>query len=262
VRSRTWVGAALAAVCLALAGCGGGGGSSQAGSTAGTTTRTTTGSTVPLEGSVVRVDRTWTCRKQVDLELVRVTMTPAAGRSRRTADAIHLRPGCTGRIGRIEVTQSAGDGVKVAEGVHDLEVGGGFVRCLAKAPRLHQDGVQVLGGDRITFRDLRVDCGRAGERLINSNLFINQAGRSTHPPTDVVCDHCSFGGDAAHTVNIQNSVRSGIVDSTLCPAKYEKLTLTVGALAEEPLTSGNELGRCAGLEVGQPVEPHLQGGSR
>jgi hypothetical protein len=256
VPPRILVAATLAIACIALAGCGDGG-SEPAASTAPTETGTTT----ELTGSIVRVDRTWTCRKRVDLALVRVTMTPAAGAVRKHADAIHLRPGCTGRIARIEVTQSAGDGVKVAEGVHDLEIGGGFVRCLAKAPTFHQDGVQVMGGDRITFRDLRIDCGRKNERLINSNLFINQAGRSTHPPTDVVCDHCSFGGGAAHTVNIQNSVRSGITDSTFCPAKFEKLTLTVGALAEEPLTSGNELGQCAGLEVGQPVEPHIQGGS-
>jgi hypothetical protein len=250
---RLLAGAVAVCAALAVAGCGGGGSS------------TTTNEPGPVEtgpkltGSIVRVDKTWTCTRRVDLASVTVTMTPAAGATRKHADAIHLRPGCTGRIGRVEVTQSAGDGIKIAEGVHDLEIDGGSVRCLAKAPGLHQDGVQVLGGERITFRNLRIDCGRAGERLINSNLFINQAGRSKHPPTDVVCDHCSFGGGAAHTVNIQNSVRSGITDSTFCPAKYAQLTLTVGALAEEPLTSGNLLGACAGHEVGQPVEPHLQG---
>ncbi len=185
-------------------------------------------------------------------------MTAAAGSSRRHADAIHLRPGCTGRIGRVEVTQSAGDGIKVAEGAHDIEIDGGFVHCLAKAPGLHQDGIQVLGGDRITFRHLDIDCGRAGERLINSNLFIREAGRSTHPPTDVVCDECTLGGDAAHTVSIQKSLRSGVTDSTLCPAKYPNLTLTVGAGAVEPVTTGNLLGTCAGPEAGRPVEPHRQ----
>ena len=94
------------------------------------------------------------------------------------------------------------------------------------------------------MRGLSINCGRSGESLINSNLFINQAGRSTHPPTDVVCVDCFLGGAAAHTANIQNSVRSGVVSSTLCTAKYPKLTLTVGPLAVDPVDSGNTLGTC------------------
>ena len=99
--------------------------------------------------------------------------------------------------------QYAADGVKVADGVHDLTVGGGSIRCLAKAPTLHQDGIQVMGGVRITFQNLSVDCGRRDDAVINSNLFFNQAGESRPPPTDVVCDGCSLGGGAAHTVSIQ-----------------------------------------------------------
>ena len=49
-----------------------------------------------------------------------------------------------------------------------------------------------MGGTRITFRGLSVDCGRSSDRLINSNLFIKQAGKATEPPTDVVCDRCSL----------------------------------------------------------------------
>jgi hypothetical protein len=213
----------------------------------GTGTETANGSTI------VQVDRTWTCRHAVNLKLVRVTMTAAAGAIRKHADAIHLRPGCTGRIGRVEVTQSAGDGIKVAEGAHDLRIDGGFVHCLAKAPGLHQDGVQVLGGDRITFRHLDIDCGRAGERLINSNLFIREAGRSTHPPTDVVCDECTLGSDAAHTVSIQQSLRSGVTNSTLCPAKYPRQMLAVGPEAIDPVTSGNTIGACGGAQAGRIV---------
>ena len=79
----------------------------------------------------VRTDHTWTCKQKVDLDLVQVTI-PRGARE----DAVHLRPGCTGRIGKLVVVQRSGDGVKVAEGVHDLVVGGGSIRCLAKAPRL------------------------------------------------------------------------------------------------------------------------------
>jgi hypothetical protein len=199
----------------------------------------------PAGGStVVQVDRTWTCTSKVDLDLVKVTMTRAVYGDRRLEDAVHLQPGCTGRIGRLEIVQYAADGVKVAGGVHDLTVGGGSIRCLAKAPMLHQDGIQVMGGTRITFRGLSIDCGRSSSRLINSNLFIKQAGKAADPPTDVVCDDCSFGGWAAHTVSVQTSVRSGITNSTLCLARFPQLTLAVGNGAQEPVLAGNTIHQC------------------
>ncbi len=68
-----------------------------------------------------------------------------------------------------------------------------------------------------------------------------------------MCDHCTFGGDAAHTVSVQNSVRSGVTDSTFCPAKYPRQTFAVGPMATDPVTDGNLLGACAGKEVGRPV---------
>ena len=186
------------------------------------------------------VNQTWVCNGPVDLDSVTVTIDGNSS----ARDAVHLRDGCTGRIGQLVVNQSIGDGVKVAQGVHDLSIDGGSVRCFAKAPVMHQDGIQVMGGARITFRNLTVDCGRAGEQLINSNLFIKQAGRSIDPPTDVVCVDCVFGGGAAHTVNIQASVRSGVLNSTLCTAKYPRLTLTVGAGAVDPVITGNTVGSC------------------
>jgi hypothetical protein len=186
------------------------------------------------------VNQTWVCNGPVDLDSVTVTIDQSSS----ARDGVHLRDGCTGRIGQLVVNQSVGDGVKVAQGVHDLAIDGGSVRCFAKRPVMHQDGIQVMGGTRITFRNLTVDCGRAGEQLINSNLFIKQAGRSIDPPTDVICVDCVLGGGAAHTVNIQTSVRSGVESSTLCTAKYPKLTLTVGAGAVDPVNAGNTVGSC------------------
>ena len=188
----------------------------------------------------VRTDHTWTCRQQVDLDLVEVNI-PRGERQ----DAVHLRPGCTGRIGRLVVVQRSGDGVKVAEGVHDLVVGGGSIRCLAKAPDFHQDGIQVLGGARITFRGLHISCGRRNTRLVNANLFIKQAGRSSLPPRDVVCESCSFGGWAAHTVSVQTSLRSGVTGSTLCVARFPQFTLAVGDDAREPLVKDNRIHQCS-----------------
>ena len=196
-----------------------------------------------LTGSIAQTDQTWVCRGPVDLDSVSVTMTSAIA-SRRGADAIHLQPGCTGRIRHLEVLTAAGDAVKATEGVHDLAIDGGSIVCTAKLPTMHQDGFQVMGGERITLRGLTINCGRTDEKLINSNLFITQAGRSTKPPTDVVCVDCFLGGAAAHTANIQSSVRSGLVSSTLCTAKYPKLTLTVGPLAVDPVDSDNVLGTC------------------
>ena len=177
----------------------------------------------------------------MDLDSVTVTMT--AG-DRRGGDAVHLEDGCTGRIGELTVTQSIADGIKIAEGAHDLTIYGGTVRCPAKSPTLHQDGIQVMGGDRIRFQNLHVDCGRGRTILVNSNFFIRQAGGSTAPPTDVVCDHCSFGGDAAHTVSVQDSVRSGVTNSVLCPARFSRQMLAVGHERSSPSTSGNTIGAC------------------
>jgi hypothetical protein len=188
----------------------------------------------------VRTDHTWTCRQKVDLDLVQVKIA----RGERE-DAVHLRPGCTGRIAKLVVVQRSGDGVKVAEGVHDLVVGGGSIRCLAKAPDFHQDGIQVLGGARITFRELKISCGRRDERLINANLFIKKAGRSHLPPRDVVCESCSLGGWAAHTVSVQTSVRSGVTGSKICVARFPQFTVAVGHGASQPRLSGNHVRQCS-----------------
>jgi hypothetical protein len=196
-----------------------------------------------LTGSIAQTDQTWTCRGPVDLDSVSVTMTSAIT-TRRGGDAVHLEPGCTGHIGRLEVVTSVADGVKVAEGVHDLGVDGGSIRCVGKVADVHQDGMQVMGGARITLRGLRIDCGRPQDALINSNLFIKRSGRSVNPPTDVVCVDCSLGGSAAHTASIQESVRSGLVDSRLCAAKYSKLTLSIGANAVDPVDVGNAIDAC------------------
>jgi hypothetical protein len=200
----------------------------------------------PSPKNVVQTDRTWVCSGEVDLDSVTVTMTPSASGSGQERDAVHLQPGCTGTIGRINVTTSIADGIKVAGGVHDLAVGGGTVHCLAKAPVLHQDGIQVLGGERVTFTNMHVDCGRPAESLINSNMFINMAGRASTPPADIVCDGCTFGGGAAHTVSVQNSIRSGVENSTLCRAKYPNLTLTIGSGAIDPVNVDNKIVDCAG----------------
>jgi hypothetical protein len=218
----------------------------------------------PLRGSVTSTDRTWVCKSAVALDSVTVTMTTAAPGGSAGTDAIHLESGCTGRIGRIEVTTSVADGVKVAQGVHDLTIAGGRVRCLAKLPAVHQDGIQAMSGTNVTLSGLVVDCGRPQDDLINSNLFVNQGVNSTQPPKNILCVDCVLGAAAAHTVSIQKSVGSGVVDSTLCPARFPKQTLAIGADAVHPVDVGNRVGPCQGplqsistaaaqLTYGQPL---------
>ena len=230
---------------VALAGCG-----------SGTQPTVSAGA---LARSVSQTDQTWTCSGPVNLDSVQITITAEAG-GKKKLDAVKFAPGCTGKIGKIDITQNSADAIKVAQGAHDITVGGGTIKCLAKGEDLHQDGIQVMGGARITFKNLSVDCGRPNESLINSNMFLNMAGDSTEPPTDVVCDHCDFGGDAGHTVSIQKSIRSGVTDSTLCPAKYPEQTLAVGVDAVDPIVNGNTTGSCPDQSVSAdtPVEPTFQ----
>jgi hypothetical protein len=211
--------------------------------------------TTPATGSIFQTDKTWICDGPVNLDSVTVTMTTAALGDRRAEDAVHLESGCTGTIARIDITTYLADGIKVAQGAHDITVEGGSVRCLAKAPVLHQDGIQVMGGARLTFKNLSVDCGRPDESLINSNLFITESGNSTTPPSDVVCDGCTLGGGAAHTVLLGASIRSGVLNSTICRAKFPSLTFTVGADAIDPVDSGNTTTDCSSSGPTTPTTP-------
>ena len=58
-----------------------------------------------LAQHAVRTDHTWTCKQKVDLDLVQVTIA----RGQRE-DAVHLRPGCTGRIGKLVVVHAPATG--------------------------------------------------------------------------------------------------------------------------------------------------------
>jgi hypothetical protein len=191
-------------------------------------------------GSVVLVDQTWTCTGPVDLDLVKVTMRSVDG------DAVHLREECSGRIGRLEIDTWTLDGVKVnapAPAAHDLVVEGGYIRCHAQT-RGHQDGVQALGGERITFRDLEINCNSGP----NAQFFV--AGSLGGVPTDVVCDHCLLGTGAASTLRVHLSVRSGARDSLICPGRF--FDRVIGPEAVDPVDSGNRIlaasdSRCRGV---------------
>jgi hypothetical protein len=166
--------------------------------------------------AIRRVNRPWTCRRHVNLDLVKVTM-----RTRRE-HAIYLRPGCRGYIGRIEVTTRTQDGITVNRGdgrrpAHDLVIGGGYIRCYDNVGG-HQDGIQVMDGLRITFRHLRIKCGDLHERGTNSQFYVS--GNRPYIPRKVLCIRCLLGTGAASPLFIDLSVDSGARRTRVCRGDF------------------------------------------
>ena len=130
----------------------------------------------PVSGnSIVLYDEPFICKGPVDIGLVKVTMPSTV------QDAIRLAEDCSGRIGRIEIDTWTADGIKVQNHgtvAHDLVIESGYVKCHDVAGNYHQDGIQAMGGTRLTFRKLTVDC------LGNANLFVNQGGMKVSVPTE------------------------------------------------------------------------------
>ena len=184
-------------------------------------------------GEVILVDRPFRCLGVVDLDLVRVTIRTALD------DAISLDENCTGRIGRVEVETWTADGIVVQNRgsvAHDLVIESGFVKCHAFAEGAHQDGVQVMGGRGLTFRDLRIDC------LGNANFFVAEGGLHASTPTDVVCEGCVLGPNSSQTLFYADSVRSGARQTTICTGRSR-------AVRAEPSAE-------AGVEDENRVLPH------
>ena len=163
-------------------------------------------------GSVTLVNDTFNCSsypQPVDFDLVKVTITDQSVRR----DGFHTGDNCTGRIDRIEIDVSSGDGVKVGQGAHDLVIGGGFVRCNGNYGDVHQDGIQVMGGTRVTFQNLTVNCTTG----TNSAMYINEGAGGNGRPTDVVCDGYTLmrGTDRNRALRIGDSLRSGARNSII-----------------------------------------------
>jgi len=152
----------------------------------------------------------WTCEGPVNLDLVKVTMQSGG-------DAVTLGAGCTGRIGRIEIDTWREDGIKIqnnaSNAAHDLVIGGGYIKCHDISGDAHQDGVQAMGGARVTFTNVSIDC------LGNSNFFVNRAGSGSTTPTDIVCQGCFLGPRSSTTIRINEAIRSGARNSTFCPGR-------------------------------------------
>jgi len=192
----------------------------------------------------VLFDRSWTCRGPVNLDLVKVTMRNT------NDDAIHLREGCTGRIGRIEIDTWQADGVKINVPdpvAHDLVIEGGYIRCYAHGPQGHQDGVQAMSGVRITFRNLEINCNSNP----NGQFYVSRMDSGgVQTPTDVVCENCLLGRGAASTLFIDDSIRSGARNTLVCPGRFHDIRIE--GPAQLPINVSNTVllptdSRCQGV---------------
>jgi coenzyme F420-reducing hydrogenase delta subunit len=156
------------------------------------------------------VDQTWTCSGRVNLTLVKVTM-------RSGSDAVRLASGCTGRIGRIEIDTWTEDGIKIqnssSNAARDLVIESGYVTCHAMSGGAHQDGVQAMGGYRVTFRNLSISC------LGNSNFFVNRGGGGATRPTAIVCEGCMLGPRSSTTIRVNEATSSGARNTLICPGR-------------------------------------------
>lgn len=167
------------------------------------------------------------CSSTVDLDLVKV--------SNPSGDAVVLAANCSGRIGRVEVDTRSEDGVKVQNSgtvAHDLTIASGYIKCHAIAPGAHQDGVQAMGGARILFLGVAIDC------LGNSNFFVNRAGSGASTPTQIVCDGCRLGGKSSTTLFIASSVSSGARNTVGCEGRNRDFYFSG---ATTPVNEGNTL---------------------
>ena len=228
----------LAALALAAAACSGdgengsGSGSpSVASSAAESTTSDFSRVNEEQTGTVRLVDESWVCRGQVDMDLVKVEIRTI------DRDAVYLRQECTGRIGRIEIDTWMGDGVKVnapAPAAHDLVIEGGYIRCHDQGPGGHQDGVQVMGGERISFRGIEIECGSGP----NAQFYVSALAPGL--PTEVVCEGCFLGSGAASTFFVDRSVRSGARNTLICPGRFHTVRIDE-TLAEDPVSEGNRI---------------------
>jgi hypothetical protein len=220
------------------------GGSRKKGSTGTTiTVPTTTTSSGQTTGSVQLEDKTWTCPGQVNMQSVSVSISANSP----ATDAVKLANGCTGYIGHIDVTQWKGDGIHIAN-AHDLVIGSVTIRCYGHAPLKHQDGIQVLGGQRVTINNADVGCYSAN----NSQVWINDGSGGAGPggvPTDVVFvggrfqgyyNNGEYGPGGSYGVSIGSSVRTGFRNAVICPNAHTGRQLNIGS-ATAPVDDNNSL---------------------
>jgi hypothetical protein len=151
----------------------------------------------------------WHCKTPQDHTRIRVTISSLSTR----LDAVHLDAGCTGVIDEITISTDNSDGIKVHD-VHDLVIAGGSITCTARSvDGVHQDGIQAMGGDHVTFQDYTVFCPTS-----NNGALFTSAGNGTtdqaDAPSYISCVRCDlYGRNNAVHVGVSN--HTSVTDSIL-----------------------------------------------
>jgi hypothetical protein len=175
--------------------------------------------TAVAPGRVIRTRRTWQCngslRRYGRLPIKVVSRIRNPGR----ADAIKLF-GCFGDgnpstvdlildvRGNRRGIGTGYDAVKIGHSAHDLVITG-RANCGRRAPGAHQDGVQVMSGRRIKFRDFRSGAPRKGWWTCwgaGGGFFV--AHVQEWIPYRVVCVRCRIA-NYNQSMRIHDSIRSG-----------------------------------------------------
>jgi hypothetical protein len=129
---------------------------------------------VQTTGTITVADR-WVCHSAVSLDSVTVTSP--------SGDAVQLGSGCTGRIGQINVPAEVhGDPIHVGAFAHDLVVGDVELACQGHDAGKHQDGIQVMGGRRISFLGGTIACASAN----NSQFMVHTGDAGKDPPDSIL----------------------------------------------------------------------------
>jgi len=205
------------------------------------------GGSSPAPGTVIETTRSWQCNGALSsfgpLPIKVVSSIPNPG----TADAIRLI-GCYGDGDPatvdliLDVRGNGGnlgtgyDAVKVGQSARDLVITGN-ADCGARSGSIHQDGVQVMSGQRIEFRDFTSgdpDGGRWTCWGSGGGFFISHVNGTV--PTDVVCVRCHIAA-YNQALRIQSSVRSGARDSVFGYSR--SYGIYVGSDASSPVNVGN-----------------------
>lgn len=213
-----------------------------------TSTTQTTPTPPPPSGNTLAVDGSWTCDRAVDYDVVTVT-------NHGSGDAVRLASGCTGRIGRLEVSGVVnGDAIKIqnadANAAHDLTIQSGYASCAGPSTDgTHQDGVQGMGGSNITFQNFVFDCYGGG----GGNFFIQRAGSGATTPTNIVCDGCALGPRHPNNVNLGTSVGAGVRNSLICRPLSGRSPFQTDSGAQQVVNENNTVvpsndPRCATLD--------------
>lgn len=151
-----------------------------------------------------------------DYDLVRVTSS---------GNCLLIRGNASGRIGRIELTNTSGSGDclivanKTGSGRVDLGLptpgmlGGGFFHQPTKSGTSHNDTYQARGGNHIHTWDC-VFKGPNYETGVNSSqgVLFQNSGQGFSGPDDQVCHRCVWTGRFSNPVNWGPGSNCGIID--------------------------------------------------